>query len=220
CRRPDAADALQELREQRAPIELVACDCGDEAAIAQAADAIAARSDRVHTLINNAGRVGEADDLDRLDPAGLLDCLRVNLCGPLLLTRALRPLLARGAGRVLLLTSRTAVLFEQAGHGAGGGYGYATSKAALHRAIPQLAADLAPDGITVIGCNPGFVATDMTAGSGPGRSKLSPEESAAALLDGAAAVPPERTGAFIDWRGCPSRWLAPPESAADRQIAE
>ena len=156
-------------------------------------------------LVNNAGvYTGEPHEI-----------WAVNVRGPLLLTRALAPKLAKGA-RVVMVTSGLGALSSQADSlmrelrdpdlgfedilalcdRPPGGYG--SSKAALN-VLTQLFARELP-GARVNAVDPGWVRTDM---GGPGAPR-SIEQGAASVL-WACRIPPDGPtgGLFRDGRGIP-----------------
>jgi NAD(P)-dependent dehydrogenase (short-subunit alcohol dehydrogenase family) len=130
----------------------------------------------VSLLVNNAGvlssqRLGAIDN-DAI--AAMEHQYRVNSLGPLLVTQALRPLLAAGS-KVGIVTSRMGSIADNT---SGGTYGYRMSKAAVNAAGMSLARDLEDEGIAVILLHPGYVRTDMTGGSG----QTEPADAAAGLI--------------------------------------
>ena len=124
-------------------------------------------------LINNAG-IAMYDDLSK--PEVIEQHLKVNLFGPLSVTRAFLPLLKRSKGAIVnnLSTSALAALPIIPG--------YSISKAATLSMTQSLRALLAGQGVTVHAILTGPVDTDMT------RSvdfpKASPESVAVANFDG------------------------------------
>jgi NAD(P)-dependent dehydrogenase (short-subunit alcohol dehydrogenase family) len=153
CRTPSA-----ELAALGVSIE-AGIDVTDRSALEALASRLAPR--RIDSLINNAGVLSD-DELDTFDPADIERQFRVNALGPLLVTRALLPLLGPGA-KVALVTSRMGSIADNT---SGGYYGYRMSKAALNAAGVSLARDLASRHIAVIILHPGYVRTDMTGGAG------------------------------------------------------
>src|SRR5262249_14023649 len=90
------------------------------------------------------------------------DVLRVHLKSAyLLLRRALRPMIARRAGRVIAISSASAIL------GRPGQTHYAAAKAGLHGLVRSLAREVARYGITVNAVAPGLVETEGTQGLDP-----------------------------------------------------
>jgi NAD(P)-dependent dehydrogenase (short-subunit alcohol dehydrogenase family) len=192
-------------------------DVADPAAVEAAAAQVSAILPHLDILFNNAGVVGGGDSFEDFDPARFLKIFQVNTAAPITVARAFLPLLKKSThGRVLTLTSRTAVLFPSKVH-AGASYGYAASKAALHRLLPLLAADLAAAGVTSVGISPGLVETDMTRGPAGERQRLAPEVAVTGLRFAAAGLSRAHAGSFVRWDGALCRWLAPAETDADLQ---
>jgi NAD(P)-dependent dehydrogenase (short-subunit alcohol dehydrogenase family) len=129
--------------------------------------------DSLDILINNAG-LAILDDLT--DPAIIDQHLKVNLYGPMSVTRAFLPLLARSRGAVVNVLS--VVSFAAAPVIAG----YSISKAAAFSMTQSLRALLADDGVTVHAAFPGPVETEMSRGLNV--PKASPESVARAIFDG------------------------------------
>jgi 3-oxoacyl-[acyl-carrier protein] reductase len=104
----------------------------------------------VDVLVNNAGgNFGDPGDGGVAAVAAAWDAnLRGNVLPTVLLTEAVKPLLARPGGRVVTITSIAAL------RGPGS---YAGAKAALNAWSLGLAQDLAAEGITVNVVAPGFV---------------------------------------------------------------
>lgn len=115
----------------------------------------------VDVLVNNAG-ILRPDRLDTVTCDDMLEQYRVNTIGPLRVTRALLGNLQKGA-KIALVTSRVGSLQDNS---SGNNYGYRCSKAAANMLGVNLHHDLSPRGIAVALLHPGYVATDMTGGSG------------------------------------------------------
>lgn len=209
-RRPDAAPELRDLgRVGPGQLHRLPLDVTDVDSIEAAGAAIEATVGGVELLVNNAGMnamsAGVPDErrnlrLGRLEPDGLLDLMRVNAIGPLLVLQRLAAALAAAPGsRVLNVSSWLGSIGDT---NRGGNYGYAASKAALNMLTRRAALDLAGEGITVVAVNPGWVRTDM---GGPG-AQLDPAESVAGMLALAERLFPRDGGAFYDWNGDRRRW--------------
>jgi carbonyl reductase 1 len=178
-----------------------AVDVSDPDSIEVLAKRLRARNERLDALINNAGVY--------TGPARRI--WDVNVLGPLRLTRALEPLLARNA-RVVMVTSGLGRLsaqpaslvkrlsnpklslaeLERLAEEAPGGYG--ASKAALTAMARLFAHELKPRGILVNAISPGWVRTDMGGRSAP----RSVEQGAASILWGVRLPPGGPTGGVFE----------------------
>lgn len=206
-------DGARELRALGAAglgrLHTVRLDVTDPESIERAGAAIEAAVDGVELLVNNAGinstSAGVADErrnlrFGQLEPEGLLDLMRVNAVGPLLVLQRLAGVLsATGGARVLNVSSWLGSIGDTA---RGGNYGYSASKAALNMLTRRAALDLKGAGITVVAVNPGWARTDM---GGPG-AQLAPSESVAGMLALAERLWPRDAGEFFDWNGERRRW--------------
>jgi NAD(P)-dependent dehydrogenase (short-subunit alcohol dehydrogenase family) len=126
------------------------------------ANEIKSHEQRLHILINNAGRTWGAP-LESFPDKAWPGVMAVNVQGPFTLVRELLPLLRVAASaddpaRIINIGSLVGAAVEplQA-------YSYAASKAALHHLSRVLAADVAEYHITVNVIAPGFFPTQMTA---------------------------------------------------------
>jgi NAD(P)-dependent dehydrogenase (short-subunit alcohol dehydrogenase family) len=169
-------------------------DVTDAAGIATLEQRVGERE--LDLLVNNAG-ILKSDTLDTLDVGKLVRQFEVNALGPLLVTRALRPQLRRGA-KVAIITS---LMGSIADNTSGGYYGYRMSKAAVNMAGASLARDLAEQGITVLLLHPGMVATTMTSGRG-----VPVEESVRGLIARIAEATPADSVSFRHANGKPLPW--------------
>jgi len=150
----------------------------------------------IDLLVHNAG-ILVRDDLDDLDPAVFMQQVEVNALGPLRVTRALRPHLARAAApRIVCITSRMGSITDNT---SGRMYGYRASKAALNAVVKSLSIDLP---WPVYAVHPGWVATRMTDHEGP----LTPDQSVANMLALLDRLGPEHTGRFFHCEGHELPW--------------
>jgi NAD(P)-dependent dehydrogenase (short-subunit alcohol dehydrogenase family) len=187
---PKLANAVAEVLDVESPDSIDAL-----------AKRLTARGEALDVLVNNAGvyRGVNAQTL-----------WHVNVRGPLLVTRALAPLLSEGA-RVVLVSSglgraadqdpalmarlkktRTLSEMEQLCDDAPGDYG--ASKAALNRLAQLLADELEPNDVLVNAVSPGWCRTEMGGASAP----RSVEQGAASVLWGCRLPADGPTGGFFE----------------------
>jgi NAD(P)-dependent dehydrogenase (short-subunit alcohol dehydrogenase family) len=151
----------------------------------------------IDVLVHNAG-VLVPESLDTLDVEAMRRQYETNAIGPLVLTKALLPRLAKGA-KVALVSSRAGSIGD---NGSGGLYGYRMSKAALNMAGVSLARDLAPRGISVAILHPGYIRTEMTGHNG----NDDPPVAAKGLIARIDELTPERSGRFFHANGQELPW--------------
>lgn len=193
CRQPEKARDLARL-----PLRLEKLDVADEENIAELASRL--KGEALDVLINNAGIGDDGPPFGRLSMEDLEEAFRVNAAGPVALAQALLPNLRAGKRRAIVnLSSGLGSISENE---SGGWIAYRASKAALNQLTRTVAAELNREGFVCIAISPGWVRTDM---GGPGAS-LSPDESAAAMLDVIDRLKPSDTGRFFDYRGKPTPW--------------
>lgn len=188
-RRPEVlADAVKWIGPQATA---VAADASDPGQLGAVVEAVGGRP--VDVLVNNAGAYVGGDDST---PAGLAAHWRANfesnVLTAVLLTDALRPLLRRPGGRIILTSSIAAQK--------GGGGPYSAAKAALHGFVFDLAGELGPEGITANVISPGYV-TDSEFFAGR-MTDDGHRQRVAATLVGRAGEPDDIAEAV--------RWLAGP----------
>ena len=176
----------------------------------QSIETFAASVERpVDILINNAAIDARslgvpADDRGpfSLSAEHLVEQVRVNAAGPMVLTRALLPRLEEADGATVVnISSQQGSMWYAADHD-GYDIGYSASKAALNAITVRTAALLEPSGITVVAVHPGWVRTDMGTSAAP----LSGEESAAAILQTVSNLTIVDTGRFLNWDGTDHPW--------------
>lgn len=160
-RRQEAEQAADAIRQAGGVAAVVGADLAapDECAalVAEACRALGP----VDILVNNAGVLKRGDLFD-FDFAQMEPMRSVNVDGLVRVTRAAAAVMQpRGWGRILNLTSIAAIGTSMAGTTF-----YAATKAAVIALTRRFALDLGPSGITVNAIAPGFILTEMAAGSG------------------------------------------------------
>lgn len=185
---------------------LIELDVADGNSAASAAAEVASRFEAVDLLINNAGVMTDpgrpvpasAGSLPELVPDAILEVLRINSVGPVMVTQAMAPLLGAGS-LVVNMSSGMGSIAGAAGHSY---VAYSMSKAALNMATRKLAAGLRSRGVTVIALSPGWVSTDMGGPNAP----LQAPESVKGMLDVIAGLTPADSGSFLDHSGRHLEW--------------
>ncbi|CAG2122149.1 unnamed protein product, partial [Medioppia subpectinata] len=129
----------------------------------QVADIVGDRG--LDTLINNAG-IALTNKLNDVTADAMVTNFAVNSVAPLMLTKALLPLIKQsGATKrkttVVNISSYLGSITEAHNFGPVMFYPYCTSKTSLNMITKCLSVDLATHGIIVMALNPGHVQTDM-----------------------------------------------------------
>jgi len=133
-------------------IECHRYDQGELASLEALARAVGA----VDILVNNAG-ILLVSPLMETDPATIERVIRVNLIGPMVLTRHIGGAMAeRGSGVILNISSQLAFC------GAEGRSAYAAAKAGIAQFTRTAAVELAGKGVRVVAIAPGRLLTPMT----------------------------------------------------------
>jgi NAD(P)-dependent dehydrogenase (short-subunit alcohol dehydrogenase family) len=132
------------------------CNVTDEASIARAVAAVAARGP-IAGLVNNAG-VYEEHKSDRISVADFERVMRTNATSAVVASREVYPHLKRvGGGLIVNIGS----FFDKMG--VSRSVAYCASKAAIGAITRCLAVEWASDNIRVIDVAPGYIATDLNA---------------------------------------------------------
>ena len=158
------AEAAQETaQELSATGECIAvpADLSSAAGATALADAVKAREEKLHILVNNAGAAWGAP-IDEYPESGFDKVLDTNVKGPFFVTQQLLPLL-RAAGsaedpaRVINIGSVDGLKTPFTPN-----YAYSASKAAVHWLTRHTAQALVKDHVLVNAIAPGFFRTKMT----------------------------------------------------------
>jgi NAD(P)-dependent dehydrogenase (short-subunit alcohol dehydrogenase family) len=179
------------VKEDYGEITFLKIDVSKPESVRRAAEEFSSKSDRLDTLVNNAGILLDDDkDMLTITPELFEITLRTNTLGALLVSQAVVPFLKKSdAPRVVNVSSGGGQLSDGAD---GWAPAYCISKTALNGVTVQLATALPKFAVNSV-C-PGWVRTDM-GGSNATRSVL---EGAAGIVWLAADAPQNETGKF--WR--------------------
>jgi NAD(P)-dependent dehydrogenase (short-subunit alcohol dehydrogenase family) len=180
-------------------VRWVALEVADPASI----DSLPSRLDAlgsIDVLINNAGVSSTAKTLAELTGIELHRVFAVNTFAPLLVTKALMPLLTAGGRKLIVnITSQLGSITNNTG---GSTYAYRASKTGLNQLNASLANELRPAGFTCLAMHPGWVQTDM----GGKQATLTPETSVRHLLGVIDKAEPAMSGRFFNYDGTPLPW--------------
>jgi NAD(P)-dependent dehydrogenase (short-subunit alcohol dehydrogenase family) len=132
------------------------CDVTDEAAIAKAVAAVAARGP-IAGLVNNAG-LYEEHRSERISAADFERIMRTNATSVVVASREVYPHLKRAGGGLIV---NIGSFFDKMG--VSRSVAYCASKAAIGAITRCLAAEWAADKIRVVDVAPGYIATDLNA---------------------------------------------------------
>ena len=180
-------------------------DLGYPPSIDSTAELMQTQLDGLDVLVNNAGVGTSAFGVERADAGPwevgsdvVLDVVRVNALGPMLLTRALLPLLVRGDAPLVLNVS------SQLGSMVVGprvaDTPYNVSKAALNMITVMMAASRSD--ISFVCMHPGWVRTDMGGAAAP----LAAGDAGSAIATTLLSLTGEDSGRFINWDGSNHPW--------------
>ncbi len=183
-------------------------DLDDPASIDALANRLGARLDCVDVLINNAGvdaqvfgsGVDERGPFD-IDPDHFLATMRTNVVGPMLLTRALLPLLRMSAHAKIINVSAQGASMAL-GRTAGPDIAYNASKAAMNNVTVKTAHLLDDEGITTIALHPGWLKTDM----GGDSAQMEVADGARQIWDTINGLDHAQNGAFLRYDGVVHPW--------------
>ena len=152
-------------------------------------------------LINNAASFGNlAFRSDDFCAKALLDAFTVNTVAPLCIARSLKPRLAQGSRRLIVMMSTGNA--SLAGNKTGEMLAYRASKSALNQIVRTLAAEWGPADFTTVALNPGWVRTAMGGSAAP----LSPVTAARNIASFITTGAPNLNGAFVNTDGSPLLW--------------
>ncbi|XP_030059539.1 uncharacterized protein LOC115470474 [Microcaecilia unicolor] len=184
CRNPEAAQSqeLKDLAAKHPNIVVVKLEITDPASVDTAVKSVQQKlkGAGLSLLINNAA-IMSPSTLETLTAEDMMNVYATNVIGPMLVTKALHPLLKKGAQENC---SKSSIVHISAGLGsmeevpslftAFPAISYRCSKAALNMLSRCHAEGYKEDGIISIAIHPGWVQTDM---GGRERAPLTPKKS-------------------------------------------
>ena len=193
--------AAADLRATGARVEQL--DAADEESASALAERLA--GEPIDVLINNAGVFPDHGAGSFLQTTGdqLLTGYRVNVLGPLFVTRALLPHIERSDRRLVVqITSEMGSIAGARSSNARGNLAYRSSKSALNMVNALMAPELADRRVTSIVLHPGWVKTDMGGSNAP----LTPDAAIGSMLALIDRLTPDDAGKFFSYNGSELPW--------------
>lgn len=199
CRNPSNSLELNELKEKfNSQIQIIEMDVSNEESIKNGIANVEQNCSKLDILINNAGTSRESEKgLQTLDMKTMLQIFSVNTIAPVLIAKYSTTLLSKSEKPIIANLFSGLGFLSLNDYSGNGQYSYSASKAALNMCIMQMAVDLKPLNICVIGIGPGFVLTDLTKNAVP-PPPLMPNESIKNMIEIIESSNIEDTGKFIE----------------------
>lgn len=213
CRNVDGerSKELKQLASENPNVCLVQLDVTDFERIKQVAQEVSDKlqGKGLNILLNNAGIIVREPSLDDVTVELMMDHFKTNTVAPLMITKALLPLLKKAAtdpedkshvkAAVLNMSSLVGSItnFKR-----GVRYPYRASKTALNAVNKSLSVDLKPMGIIAVLLDPGWVRTDMGGDSAP----LAVGESVSGMMEVIKSLDESKTGMWLDYKGDVTPW--------------
>ncbi|CAO1411852.1 unnamed protein product [Diamesa hyperborea] len=215
CRNLDKATELQKLKEENQNLHLIQVDLKDFDKYSEVYEQVESivKDEGLNVLFNSAGVSPKSAyfGIPKLKANELIDTFSVNCVAPLMLTKALLPLLKKaaiankdsplGVQRAAVI-NMSSILGSIASNTDGSLYHYRLTKSGLNSATKSLSIDLKKDGIMAVNMHPGWVKTDM---GGP-KAPLEIETSCELMVQTITKMDKSVNGGFIQWDGKTLPW--------------
>lgn len=189
--------ATASLTQQGIRASAITADITDAVQVEQSVSAVVRDYGKLDVVVNSAGIIGKSStpivdyDLETYERV-----LRINLIGSFLVTKyALKPMLERNYGRILLIASIAGK------EGNPGMAGYSSSKAGVIGLVKGVGKEVAESGVTVNGIAPAVIRTPMN-------EKTAPEQ----LRYMIERVPMRRLGT-VEEVAALAAWIVSPEAS-------
>ncbi|XP_056629780.1 C-factor isoform X1 [Diorhabda sublineata] len=178
CRNLQNAKELQEIADANKNVHVLQLEVDKPETFDNFAKDIEAivKEDGLNVLFNNAGYSPKSTRINFVKAEQMMETFSINAVGPLMLTKALLPILKRAATinkdkplgiERSVVVNMSSYLGSISMNNQGGLYPYRCSKAALNMITTSLSIDLKPDGILVTSVHPGWVKTTMGGPNAP-----------------------------------------------------
>jgi len=209
------SEVLRPLRETHGErLVLLDADMTDEGDLEKLRDKVSLRSETLDWVINAAGMLHAADlqpekSLEHVSMVNLERIFALNAFAPILLAKALMPMLCHGQAAVFAsLSARVGSIGDNR---SGGWYAYRASKAAQNQLMKTFAIELARRNRSAccLLLHPGTVDTPLSApfqARVPAENLFTTDRAATQMLDIIAGSSSADTGRFIAWDGTDIPW--------------
>ncbi|EZA53164.1 C-factor [Ooceraea biroi] len=209
CRDANKATELRALAEKSSNVHIIEIDLTDTDSYNQIVDVVSkeVKDTGLNVLFNNAGISSKFTRLGLVKKKQITDAFLINTVAPIMLTKALLPLLKTAAKNTedktglsvkrAAVINMTSILGSIAENTEGGFYPYRCSKAALNAATKSMSIDLRADGILVACLHPGWVRTDLGGSNAP----MEVDTSVRHILDTLDSLTEEHNGRFLQYDG-------------------
>jgi NAD(P)-dependent dehydrogenase (short-subunit alcohol dehydrogenase family) len=199
CRRPEAAEELQELAGRYPEFSVHRLDVTQDEAVQELRTEL--QHESIDVLVNNAGVYFEKYvSIEEIRFETWMQTFEVNTIGPMRVAEALLEQVARSERRLIVnMTSHMGSIAEIE---APGDYYYRSSKAALNAAMKGLSIALKERGVGVMLLHPGWVRTRMGGRNAP----IMPAESVTGMRSLAENFGMNMTGRFFRYNGSEIPW--------------
>ncbi|XP_055551744.1 C-factor isoform X1 [Wyeomyia smithii] len=213
CRNIQQAEELNSLAQQHPNLHVLQIDLKDiekyDQFVAQVESIV--QDNGLNVLLNNAGISPKSTRLGFVKSDDLVDTFVTNTVAPIMLTKALVPLLKKAAEvnpavpigpQKACIVNMSSILGSVGANTDGGLYAYRTSKSALNAATKSMSIDLKPNRIMAVALHPGWVRTDM----GGSKAPLSVEQSCIKMVQTILQLNENHSGKFIQYDGKELVW--------------
>ena len=210
CRSLEKASELKKLAATHSNVHVIELDVNNLEEINQAVAEVERKPEGqgLNLLFNNAGVI-DRSTIDQVTAEGMMNNYNTNVVGPLMLTKALLPLLLLAASQSRNQDSTKPLIANMStGYASitnntwGTMYPYRASKVAVNMVTKSLSVDLAADRIMAVALHPGWVKTDM----GGSKAPVTVEQSVQGLITVMASMDDTKTGGFFDFSGKALPW--------------
>lgn len=213
CRNIEQAQELKQLADENSNVHILELDVKEPETFPDFSKKVEeiVQGNGLNVLLNNAGVSPKPCRINFVREEQFYECYKVNTVGPIMLTKALLPLLKKAAqvnSSEKISVKKAAVLNMSSVLGSigwnvdGMWHPYRCSKVALNIFTKGLSVELKEDGILVTSIHPGWVKTDL----GGAQAPMEVEESVTQVTDLINSLEEKHNGGFYMYDGKEIPW--------------